>query len=132
DLIPGKEYYFRLTAMNAEDTVSVPGGTFYTKSDLSVHFSSAADVPVVTSAFTAGPEVTFSASLNFAPSPGTTLTAVNNTGLDFIRGEFDNLRQGETITLNFEGVNYRFIADYYGGDGNDLVLYWAPSRLVAW
>src|SRR5215207_9037940 len=31
-----------------------------------------------------------------------------------------------------DGIPYTFVADYYGGTGNDLVLTWAGRRLLAW
>jgi len=71
-------------------------------------------------------------SLAFDPAPGTCLTVVNNTGIDFITGEFSNLSQGADVTLSFQGRTYRFIANYYGGTGNDLVLEWKRRKLMTW
>jgi len=91
----------------------------------------ATDVPVTANGYTAtGNTVNF--TLNFAPETGTDLTLVKNTGLDFIVGTFDNLAQGQAVALSYGGVTYRFVADYYGGSGNDLVLAWANSRVFAW
>ena len=89
-------------------------------------YNSAADVPVAASSYTAtGNTVDF--TLNFAPSTGTDLMVVNNTGLDFIHGTFDNLTNGQAVTLSYAGTVYSFVANYYGGSGNDLVLTWARS-----
>ena len=32
----------------------------------------------------------------------------------------------------YNGVTYNFVANYYGGTGNDLVLQWAGNRALAW
>jgi len=94
-------------------------------------WNSAADVPVNASGYTAtGSTVNF--TLNFAPATGTNLVVVNNTGLPFINGTFDNLVQGQAVALSFNGVTYRYVAHYYGGSGNDLVLEWANNRALAW
>jgi alpha-tubulin suppressor-like RCC1 family protein len=94
-------------------------------------FHSAADVPVTASGYTAtGNTVNF--TLNFAPAPGTDLMVVNNTGLPFIVGTFDNLAQGQGVALSHSGVAYTFVANYYGGNGNDLVLVWTSTRAFAW
>jgi len=68
--------------------------------------------------------------LNYAPAPGTVLTMVNNTGLGFIHGSFGNLAQGQRVTLNYAGKGYDFVANYYSGSGNDLVLQWADTKAV--
>ena len=57
---------------------------------------------------------------------------VNNTGLPFIAGTFDNLAQGQTVLLTYNGITYPFVANYYGGTGNDLVLVWASNRPFGW
>jgi hypothetical protein len=94
-------------------------------------WNSATDVPVSASSYTAtGSTVNF--TLNYAPATGANLTVVNNTGLPFISGPFDNLAQGQTVTLSYNGVVYNFVANYYGGTGNDLVLVWASNRAFAW
>ncbi|CAN5903682.1 hypothetical protein BH11VER1_BH11VER1_42150 [soil metagenome] len=106
-------------------------GELYALSDVSAVYDTGTEVPVTAAAVTAtGATVTF--SLNYAPVTGTTLTVVNNTGLNFINGQFSNLTQGQTVTLSFGGVNYTFVANYYGGTGNDLVLFWKDSRAFAW
>ncbi|MCX6864876.1 MAG: cadherin-like beta sandwich domain-containing protein, partial [Verrucomicrobia bacterium] len=75
---------------------------------------------------------TMTFALNFYPPPGTNLTVVNNTGLGMIRGTFDNLAQGQKVNLTYAGVTFPFVANYFGGTGNDLVLQWANTRLLAW
>src|SRR5437868_3159810 len=94
---------------------------------------------VVTAEFVNGSEVSITAdnftatgktvdiTLNFAPKPGSELTIVNNTGPDIIRGTFKNLGQGQIVDLTFAGVIYHFVANYHGGDGNDLVLLWTNA-----
>jgi alpha-tubulin suppressor-like RCC1 family protein len=94
-------------------------------------WNSATDVPVTANGYTAtGNTVNF--SLNFAPATGTDLIVVNNTGLAFIVGTFDNLAQGQAVALSYSGITYRFVANYFGGSGNDLVLVWASDRAYAW
>lgn len=94
-------------------------------------FNSASDVAASTNALTATGN-TVNLSLNFAPQAGTNLMVVNNTGSNFITGTFSNLAHGQIVTLSYGGVNYQFVANYYGGTGNDLVLQWANTRLFAW
>ncbi|MFZ2278024.1 MAG: cadherin-like beta sandwich domain-containing protein, partial [Prosthecobacter sp.] len=95
-----------------------------------IAFASASDVPMTANGYSAIGAV--NVSLNYAPAPGTTLTVVNNTSLGFISGTFSNLTQGQLVNLTYNGVTYPFVASYYGGTGNDLVLIWAYSRLMAW
>jgi alpha-tubulin suppressor-like RCC1 family protein len=71
-------------------------------------------------------------TLNYAPATGTELMVVRNTGLGFITGTFNNLAQGQRVSLSFGGIAYDFVANYYGGSGNDLVLVWATNRAFAW
>jgi hypothetical protein len=94
-------------------------------------WNSAADVPVTASGYTATGNIV-NLALNFAPDTGTDLMAVKNTALDIIAGTFANLAQGQPVALNYGGVTYRFIANYYGGSGADLVLVWASNRAFAW
>lgn len=101
------------------------------RADLAGVYHSANDVPVTAATFSAG-GATIDLMLNFAPSTGATLTVINNTGPDLIAGTFANLAHGQVVSLSYGGINYRFIANYYGGNGNDLVLQWAPTRLLAW
>ena len=94
-------------------------------------YSSATDVPVTAASYTATGN-TVNLSLHYAPVAGTIFTVVKNTGIDFIQGTFDNLAQGQAVTLSFNGIDYSFVANYYGGTGNDLVLQWANTVLVGW
>jgi alpha-tubulin suppressor-like RCC1 family protein len=71
-------------------------------------------------------------SLTFAPSTGTNLKVVDNQGIGFITGEFSNLAQGQSVELAYNGKTYTFVANYYGGNGNDLVLEWARRRVLSW
>ncbi len=94
-------------------------------------FSAATTVPVTAASYDAtGNEVAL--SLAFAPPTGTTLTVVKNTGLAFIEGKFSNLAQGQAVNMTYHSVTYRFVANYYGGSGNDLVLHWAGQAVTAW
>jgi len=94
-------------------------------------WNSATDVPVTASSYTVTGN-TVNLTLSFAPPTGTNLTVVKNTGLPFINGTFDNLAQGQAVDLSYGGVTYHFVANYYGGTGNDLVLVWAFNRVFAW
>jgi hypothetical protein len=94
-------------------------------------YNSATDVPVAATGYKAtGNTVNF--TLNFAPAPGTELMVVNNTWLEFINGTFNNLSNGQAVALSYGGTLYNFVANYYGGNGNDLVLVWANTRPFAW
>ena len=97
----------------------------------SASFSSATTVPFSGTSFHAAGH-TISFTLGFTPAVGTQLKAIDNTGTDFIAGTFDNLAQGQTVMLTYSGSTYYFVADYYGGTGNDLVLVWKNNRPVAW
>ncbi|MBK8092251.1 MAG: choice-of-anchor D domain-containing protein [Verrucomicrobiaceae bacterium] len=100
--------------------------------NLVASFSSKATVPVTSNGFTATGS-TVNLTLNYAPTTGDELLVVNNTSLDPINGTFSNLANGQTVTLSYGGVNYDFVAYYYGGEGyNDLVLLWKNRRLMAW
>lgn len=94
-------------------------------------YNSANDVPVSLAGYVAtGNTVEF--QLNFLPAIGSTLMVVKNTDLSFITGTFDNLVQGQIVELTFSGRIHRFVANYYGGTGNDLVLQWAGVRALSW
>ena len=106
-------------------------GSLASAAILNAVFNSATDVPVTANGYTAASN-TVSLTLNFAPATGTDLLVVDNIALDFIVGTFDNLTQGQAVALSYGGFTYRFVANYYGGSGNDLVLVWASSRIFAW
>ena len=88
---------------------------------LSAHYATGAEVPVSSSGFTAT-DKSVDLTLNFEPTDGRDLMLVRNTGPGFIRGEFSNLAHGQIVTLQYRGVSYHFVANYYGGEGRDLVL----------
>lgn len=83
----------------------------------------------VTSASVAG---NLAPALGFAPAPGTDLTLIRNTGPAPITGRFANIPQGATVPLTFDGVTYRYIANYHGGNGRSLVLQWPATGLFGW
>ena len=71
----------------------------------------------------------------FPKSPleaGADIMMVEVTGLDFIQGRFSNLAQGQEVNFHRGNRSYSFVANYYGGTGNDLVLQWATQEFVAW
>jgi alpha-tubulin suppressor-like RCC1 family protein/phosphodiesterase/alkaline phosphatase D-like protein len=94
-------------------------------------YSSVGDVPVTAANFTAAGQVA-GLKLGFAPLPGTELVVVENAGSNPIHGEFSNVPHGGVVALDFNGTTYHFVANYFGGDGNDLVLRWANTRLMGW
>jgi hypothetical protein len=101
----------------------------FSSNNLNVNFTNMQNVPLTVEGLTLlGNTANF--ALNFAPIVGTDLTVVNNTGLAFIQGRYDNLGQGQAVSLTYNGVTYPFVANYFGGTGNDLVLQWANTRLV--
>ena len=100
-------------------------------------------IPVVNAAYSTGGEIPASAShlgttnlvnfsLNYAPSPGTELMVVENSGIGFLTGKLGNLGQGQTVGLRYNGTTYSFVANYFGGTGNDLTLTWQCSRVFGW
>ena len=118
--------------VTAEDTITTKSYTItMTRLPESFVFNSASDVPVTANGFATGGNPA-TVTLNYAPTPGTVLTMVNNTSLGFIHGEFSNLAQGQRVGLTFNGSTYDFVANYYGGSGNDLMLQWADTQMVAW
>jgi alpha-tubulin suppressor-like RCC1 family protein len=120
------------TFVTAEDGITTMTYTItVTRLPLNFTFHSATDVPVSANGFAAG-GIPVDIVLDYAPVPGTVLTMVHNTGLGFIHGTFGNLAQGQRITLTYDGKAYDFVANYFGGSGNDLVLQWADTKVVAW
>ena len=131
-LTPGTVYHFRASGTSTGGT-STGGDLLFATAlpNVAAVFNAATSVPVAAEALTAtGAPVNF--TLNFAPVTGTELMVVKNTGLSFINGTFSNLAQGQTVTLTYSGANYPFVANYYGGTGNDLVLVWKANRALAW
>jgi len=120
------------TVVTAQDGTTTSTYTLtITRSSLSLFtYNTAHDVPVTATSYTATGTVNL--VLGFTPPTGTNLTVVNNTGIGFITGQFSNLAQGQMVDLSYGGKSYRFVANYYGGTGNDLVLQWAYQDLAAW
>ncbi|MES2709405.1 MAG: Calx-beta domain-containing protein [Verrucomicrobiota bacterium] len=100
-------------------------------SDVMAVYSSGSDIPVTSDGYTAS-EKKVSFALNHTPATGVELMVVKNTGPGFISGVFSNLAQGQPVALSYGGTVYRFVANYYGGSGNDLVLVWADSSVLSW
>jgi alpha-tubulin suppressor-like RCC1 family protein len=125
------------TAGTASVLVTTPGGTnaantLFTYYDVVASYTTGTEVPVTAAGYTATGK-TVALSLNFAPTPGTELQVVNNTApVAFITGRFSNLAQGQVVYLDYAGNSYKFVAHYYGGTGNDLVLVWGKTRLYSW
>jgi alpha-tubulin suppressor-like RCC1 family protein/phosphodiesterase/alkaline phosphatase D-like protein len=120
------------TLVTAEDGITTMTYTVVvTRLPQNFVFSSATDIPLTANGFLTG-DFPVNILLNYPPVPGTTLTMVDNTGLGFIYGRFSNLAHGQRVWLTYEGVSYAFVANYYGGTGNDLVLQWAGTRVAAW
>ena len=94
--------------------------------DVAATYVTSAEIPVKSNGFVAEGK-TLNITLQFAPSPGTQLMVVRNAGAGIIRGRFNNLAQGQTIALTYSGLVYHFVANYYGGKGNDLVLLWTTG-----
>ena len=94
-------------------------------------FTSVTTVPCTMASFTT-PVNEVVLSLGYVPTAGTNLMVVRNTGLDFIAGRFSNLAHGQDVTLPYNNDTYRFVANYYGGTGNDLVLQWADNKAYTW
>jgi alpha-tubulin suppressor-like RCC1 family protein len=95
-------------------------------------FTSASDIGFTSNGFSVGGATLGDITLDYPPSPGTTLTLVKNTGPGFILGEFGTLTHGQRVPLTYNGITYHFVANYYGGTGNDLVLQWANLMPVLW
>ena len=100
-------------------------------SALTVTFNSAADLPVTAAGYTASGQ-DLNVTLNFVPTPGTNLMVVRNTAGSPITGTFTNVAQGANVALTYLGGTYQFIATYFGGTGNDLVLLWPGTRAYSW
>jgi alpha-tubulin suppressor-like RCC1 family protein len=112
-------------------TITLSGSSVqYGGTNLGAVFNNTNDVGVTASGYNATSAVV-SLGLGHAPQ-GTTLTVINNTSNQYITGEFANLPNGSTVDLSFNGTTYPFVAWYYGGDGNDLVLLWARTGIAAW
>jgi alpha-tubulin suppressor-like RCC1 family protein len=75
---------------------------------------------------------TVNLTLGFTPAGPVNLTVIDNTGPNPVVGRFANLAQGQVVNFIRNGITYSFVADYYGGTGNDLVLRWAITKAYAW
>ena len=95
--------------------IGINGGN---SNDLAVTYSSASGIPFVVNG-TSLANTTINFILGFAPTPGTSLMVVHNTGVE---GTFTNLAQGQLLNLAFGGNTYSFRSNYLGGTGKDLVL----------
>ena len=93
---------------------------------VSATYSVGAEVPITASQFNAVGK-TLNVALNFVPKPGTKLTVIRNTGPGMIHGTFANAAQGQTISISYAGLIFQFVANYHGGEGNDLVLEWTTD-----
>lgn len=101
------------------------------QTDLVAVFTGAGTIPVTASSYNATDKrILF--SIGYTPTTGASLTVVRNTGLGFFNTRFLNLAQGQIITMAYGGQMFRFVANYYGGSGNDLVLQWADTKAFAW
>jgi len=110
--------------------LGILGGGLPAVANLSYCFTSGTQVATSGSNYVASGSL--SLSLGFAPTPGTNLTVIKNTGLPFISGTFDNVPQGGTVTLTYDGISYNYVANYYGGNGRSFVLQWPGIGLNAW
>jgi hypothetical protein len=125
----GKSLFRRLLVVVALTSFGAAGSAF--AATVTASFTSAGTVPVKASSYTAtGNKVKI--TLGFAPPTGTNLMIIRNKGLAFINGRFSNLAHGQKVKLTFGGLTYRFVADYFGGTGNDLVLQWAYQEAWGW
>jgi alpha-tubulin suppressor-like RCC1 family protein len=105
-------------------------GTGTTTGAVSAVFNTPNSIPITTGSYTAtGNTIAF--TLNCVP-PASGLMVIQNTGLNFINGQFSNLAQGQSVSLTYGGIIYNFVANYYGGNGRDLVLVCAGTRAFAW
>ena len=129
-LSPGVSYTFSAYAINSAGISYSATGNFTTLTQLT--FSSATTVPITSAGYSIATGSSVNIVLGFTPTTGTNLTVINNTGLGWIQGRFSNLGQGQSINLTYGGGSYSFVANYYGGTGNDLVLQWAGNLLSAW
>jgi hypothetical protein len=88
----------------------------------SADFANGTETPIVSDGYIAtGSSIAL--ALGYAPTSGTVLTVVDNTGVGPIQGTFSNLAQGQSVNLSYGGQTYGFVANYNGGsNGLSLVL----------
>lgn len=100
---------------------------------LNATFTSPTTVPLALGGNFNASGTTVNFTLNFAPPVGTELTLVRLTSFSSATtGSFTNLPHGQAVTMTHNGQPYDFVANYYGGTGNDIVLEWASTRPMAW
>lgn len=100
---------------------------------LDATFHSATTVPLALAGNFNANGTTVNFTLNFAPSVGTDLTLVKLVSFSSATtGSFTNLPHGQAVTMIYNGQPYPFVANYYGGTGNDIVLEWASTQPMAW
>ena len=119
DLQPFLTYHYRVGAGTSVGTFDSQDMTFSTPNTAT--FNTASDVPVTTDGFSAA-GLSLGITLGFAPSNGTVLTLVDNTGFTPINGTFNGLPNGSVVTATFGVQTYFFVINYAGGDGNDITL----------
>ena len=131
-LAPGTAYVFRATAENPGGRTDGTDIPFSTLTNLHVDYKAdgSDNAPNATSFTASDRQVSFSLARHL--DPGTTLMVVNNSGTAPITGTFSNLTQGQPVDLTFGSVTYPYVAHYYGGNGNDLVLLWRHTRALSW
>lgn len=88
---------------------------------VNISYATGAEVPLNAENFDPTGKI-LNVALNFAPSKDKDLTLIRNSAPGLIRGRFSNLVQRQIVTLHYRGAGYQFVANYYGGNGRDLVL----------
>jgi uncharacterized repeat protein (TIGR03803 family) len=118
--------------VTAEDGVTVLNYTLsVTRLPVSFSLNANNEAPLKTAGLAAGGNEILP-TLGHAPVPGRSLKVVENTATGFIEGAFTGLAQGQEVILSYEGRPYRYVVNYHGGSGNDLVLHWAVTGLAVW
>lgn len=107
--------------------VAVSGMILNDDTVVPVQFPASSSVPLTLNGFNATGHTVSTATLGFQPTTGMILKLLNNTSANPIAGAFDNLPDGGFLSATFGGRNYVMIADYTGGDGNDITLTVVPS-----
>lgn len=97
------------------------------------HYLTGLEIPgTIQTLLTTGPVATVDFQLLHEPAPGAEFTVVQNVGTGLSTGYLQGLGHGDRLNLTFGSNTYFFVADYHGGDGNDLVLRWHDNRVFAW
>lgn len=95
-----------------------------------IDFPTFTSVPVTVDGFDATGRMVGPLTLGFDPAPGQVLTLVNNTSSYPIEGVFTNLPDGGRIATTYGGRSLLFVANYAGGNGNDLTLTLLDPKIV--